>query len=303
MMAVTALFLADRNVIDFDATVASYWPAFAQGGKGDIRVSQVMAHSAGLSGWKEPMAPVDLYDWEKATTLLARQEPFWAPGTASGYHGLTQGFLVGEVVRRATGEMLGDIFRREIAEPLGADFHLGLEAQHDPRVAELTERPMPESASEPSALLKNMLFNPLHLVDVTRTRAWRAAHFYAGNGHGNARAIARIHALIANGGELDGKRLLSEAACRQALEPQIEGVDLVLSQPARFGLGFGLPGPWLPAPHPDCLFWTGAGGALAFIDLTSRLSVGYTMNRMGGEMLVDPRAHDLLQATLDALRP
>jgi CubicO group peptidase (beta-lactamase class C family) len=111
MMAITALFLADKGVIDFDAPVASYWPEFVQGGKGDIKVSHLMSHSAGLSGWKEPMVSTDLYDWEKATTLLARQEPFWRAGTASGYHGITQGYLVGEVVRRATGQSLAEVFR------------------------------------------------------------------------------------------------------------------------------------------------------------------------------------------------
>lgn len=305
MAAITALFLADQGVIDFDAPVASYWPEFAESGKGEIKVSHLMAHSAGLSGWREPMVPTDLYDWEKATTLLARQAPFWRPGTASGYHGITQGYLIGEVVRRATGEMLGEIFRRELAESLGADMHLGLDARDDHRVAELKAAPAVAPTVMPGELMINMATNPplasALSAETTRTRAWRAAPIYAANGQGNARAIAKVHALLANGGDVNGKRLMSEAGCRKALELQIEGIDLILAMPARFGMGFGLPGEWLRTPNPDCIFWPGAGGALAVIDMKSRMSFGYAMNKMGSGFLVDPRPQDLLNAVWNAL--
>jgi CubicO group peptidase (beta-lactamase class C family) len=306
MAAITALLLADHGVIDFDAPVAAYWPEFAQGGKSDIKVSHLMSHSAGLSGWKEPMVPADLYDWDKATTLLARQEPFWAPGTASGYHGITQGYLIGEIVRRATGQSLGEVFAREIAEPLGADMHLGLDARDDHRVADLMAAPpaLPPT-SMPGQLMLNMATNPrLDIalgVEAVATREWRGAQIYAAGGTGNARSIAKVHALLANGGQVGGKRLMSEAGCRKALELQIEGVDLILAMPARFGMGFGLPGQWLETPNPDCLFWPGAGGALTVIDMKSHMSFGYAMNRMGSGMLVDARPQALLQATWAAL--
>ena len=128
MTALTALLLADRGELDFDAPVARYWPEFAANGKAGVKVSHLMSHSAGLSGWQRADATEDLYDWEKVTALLAAQAPLWEPGTASGYHAITQGYLVGEVVRRITGESLGTVFREEIAEPLGADFHIGLPA-------------------------------------------------------------------------------------------------------------------------------------------------------------------------------
>ena len=118
MTALTALLLADRGELDFDAPVARYWPEFAANGKAAVKVSHLMAHSAGLSGWKEPVTHDDLYDWEKMTSLLAAHAPFWAPGTAPGYHGVTQGYLAGEVVRRITGRSLGTVFRQELAEPL-----------------------------------------------------------------------------------------------------------------------------------------------------------------------------------------
>ena len=128
MTALTALLLADRGLIDFTAPVAKYWPEFAANGKGAVTVAQLMSHSAGLSGWKEKITKEDLYDWDKATALLAAQSTFWEPGTAPGYHALTQGYLVGEVIRRVTGKSIGTVFREEIAEPLGADFWIGLPA-------------------------------------------------------------------------------------------------------------------------------------------------------------------------------
>src|SRR6201996_5257602 len=141
MTALTALLVADRGLIDFDAPVARYWPEFAANGKERVKVSHLMSHSAGLSGWKEPISKEDLYDWDKATSLLAAQAPYWEPGTQPGYHALTQGYLVGEVVRRITGRTLGTFFRQEVAEPLGADFHIGLPASEDDRVADLIPPP------------------------------------------------------------------------------------------------------------------------------------------------------------------
>ena len=138
MTFLTALLLADRGELDFHAPVARYWPEFAANGKEAIEVRHLMAHTAGLSGWAEPIEEADLYDWEKATSLLAAQAPMWEPGTASGYHALTQGYLVGEVIRRVTGgTTVGQLFAKEIAGPLGADFHIGTGPEHDHRVAKV----------------------------------------------------------------------------------------------------------------------------------------------------------------------
>lgn len=298
MTALTALLLADRGELDFDAPVAKYWPEFAQADKSRVKVSHLMSHSAGLSGWKEPITKQDLYDWDKVTALLAAQEPFWEPGTASGYHALTQGYLVGEVVRRITDRSLGAVFREEIAEPLGADFHIGLPASEDGRVAELIPPP-PGGAigdGEQSPLVANMSSNPGVDVSETRTRAWRAAEIPAAGGHGNARSIAEIHALLANGGVAKGKRLMSEAGCRKALELQIEGTDLILGVPARFGLGFGLAGGMIPLPNPNSMFWGGYGGSLVVIDFDARTTFGYAMNKMAGTTTGDVRAFGLIMA-------
>lgn len=298
MTALTALLLADRGELDFAAPVARYWPQFAANGKAEIKVSHLMSHSAGLSGWKEPISREDLYDWDKVTALLAAQAPFWEPGTAAGYHALTQGYLVGEVVRRITGRSLGTVFREEIAEPLGADFHIGLPASEDARVADLIPPP-PGGAigdTSQSPLAKNMATNPGIDPHDTRTRAWRAAEIPAAGGLGNARAIAEIHAVLANGGVAKGKRFLSEAGCRKALEFQIEGTDLVLGTPVRFGLGFGLPGEAVPLPNPNTIFWGGYGGSLAIIDMDARMSIGYAMNKMAPTTTGDMRALGLAMA-------
>jgi CubicO group peptidase (beta-lactamase class C family) len=173
MTALTALLLADRGELDFDAPVTRYWPEFAANGKEAVKVSHLMSHSAGLSGWKELITTDDLYDWEKATSLLAAQAPYWAPGSAPGYHALTQGYLVGEVVRRITGKSLGSVFREEIAEPLGADFHIGLPASEDGRVAELIPPPPGVGISDgvQTELQNNMSHNPG--IDVRATHSSR----------------------------------------------------------------------------------------------------------------------------------
>lgn len=296
MAALTALLVADRGELDFDAPVARYWPEFAANGKQDVKVSHLMSHSSGLSGWKEPIAKEVLYDWEKATSLLAAQAPFWEPGTASGYHGMTQGYLVGEVVRRITGKSLGTVFREEIAEPLGADFHIGLPASEDGRVAELIPPPAGGGISDrfESDLQKNMSDNPPIDPLETRTRAWRGAEIPAAGGAGNARSVAQIHTIMANGGvAANGKRIMSEAGVRKALEVQIEGQDLILGTPVRFGLGFGLAGGAVPLPNPNTIFWGGYGGSLAIIDMDARTTFAYAMNKMAPTTTGDMRAFAL----------
>ena len=303
MTALCALLLADRDELDLAEKVAHYWPEFAANGKADLTVAQLLAHSAGLSGFAEPVAAADLYDWGKATALLAAQAPFWAPGTAIGYHAITQGYLVGEVVRRITGKSLGTFFRDEIAGPLGADFHIGLAASEDDRVAELLPPPPGGSIADITSrpLTVNMATNPPINPRDTRSRAWRAAEIPAANGHGNARSVALVQALLANGGVVGGKRLLSEAGARRALEPQIKGEDMVLGGPAHFGLGFGLNGGAVPLPHDECCYWGGYGGSIIIIDMKTRSTIAFMMNKMASTTVGDMRGYGLAMATWQAL--
>lgn len=304
MTFLTALLLADRGLVDFDAPVARYWPEFAANGKADIKVSHLMAHSAGLSGWRERITKADLYDWGKCVSLLAAQAPLWEPGTQSGYHAITQGYLVGEVVRRVTGKSIGTVFREEIAEPLGADFWIGLPASEDARVAELIPPPPGQGVGDgpgQSEIQKITFNNPGVDVAETKTRAWRGAEIPAAGGTGNARSIALVHTILANDGVAQGKRFMSAAGVRKALELQIEGPDLMLGGPARFGMGFGLPGPMIPLPNPNSMFWGGYGGSLIIIDMDARTTFGYAMNKMAPTTTGDTRALGLAMAMWTAL--
>ncbi|MEI6487155.1 MAG: serine hydrolase domain-containing protein [Sphingomonadales bacterium] len=303
MTALTALWLADQGALSFEQRVAHYWPEFAAAGKQDVTVAQLMSHAAGLSGFAEPMRREDLYDWDLVCSRLAAQAPFWAPGTAPGYHAITQGYLVGEVVRRITGKTLGTVFAEQLAGPLGADFHIGLDAVHDGRVADLVPPPQGASITDGpgSELAKNMATNPPVNPADTRTRAWRAAEIPAANGHGNARSVVAMQTLMANGGIAGGKRLLSEAGVRKALELQIEGHDQVLGIPVRYGMGYGLPGPLRPFPNPNSVFWGGYGGSLVVCDMDARLCMAYAMNKMAGTTVGDMRAGMLMAGVWGSL--
>jgi CubicO group peptidase (beta-lactamase class C family) len=303
MTALCALMLADRGELDFESPVARYWPEFAHNGKSAIKVSHLMSHSAGLSAWTQRIDKEDLYDWDKVVALLADQAPLWEPGTQPGYHAITQGYLVGEVVRRITGLSLGTFFRTQVAEPLEADFHIGLPASQDERVAELIPPPPGQAAGDgaQSEIQRLTLNNPGIDVAATRTRAWRGAEIPAAGGTGNARSVAEIHVILANGGIAKGRRFLSEAGCRKALEVQIEGQDLVLGGPARFGLGFGLAGGVVPLPNPNTIYWGGYGGSLVIIDMDARSTIAYAMNKMAGTTTGDMRALGLALASFEAL--
>ena len=297
MAALCTLMLVDRGQLDLDAPVADYWPEFAQAGKEKLPVRYLFSHSSGLAGFDEPIPVEALYDWDRITAMLARQAPWWQPGTASGYHGETFGYLLGELVRRITGKTMGAFFREEVAGPLGADFHIGLAAEHDGRVAELIPPVMPKPgdtgyvAPADQTEIARKMGNLAMSVSVTTQRAWRAAEIPAINGHGNARSIARVVAALACGGELDGVRLLGMETIEKTIEEQISDSDLVMQVPIRYGLGFGLSDPrWPMGPNPRTFFWGGWGGSTVVIDLDARVSHSYVMNLMREGTTGDPRS-------------
>jgi CubicO group peptidase (beta-lactamase class C family) len=269
MTALCALILADRGELDVTAPVARYWPEFAAAGKDGVLVSHLLSHTAGLPEWTEPMVVADLYDWPLITSRLAAQAPAWAPGTAAGYHSLTQGYLVGEVIRRVTGTMPGAFFAAEVARPLGADFHIGLPAEHDHRVAPVIPPPDPEPDKDGSA--DDAPTFQLRASEAN-TAAWRRAEIPAAGGHGNARSVALVQSVLADGGTAGGVRLLSRDGCALAWREQYSGPDRVLGHDIRYGLGYGLMGA-------SC-YWGGWGGSMVVIDRDARLTVAYVMNRM-----------------------
>lgn len=301
MTFLCALMLADRGELDFHAPVARYWPEFAAGGKASVEVRHVMGHTAGLSGWTGHLEPEELADWEKCTTMLAAQEPWWEPGTASGYHAVTQGYLIGELVRRITGVSIGTWFASEVAGPLGADFHIGLPASEDGRVSTvIPPPPIDMTALNPTNLAVRTFSNPPLDASQVRHEWWRRAEIPAANGQGNARSVATVQSIVAGGGEARGVRLLSEGGCSAIFEEQSNGKDMVLTMPVRFGMGYGLSSAAMPI-GPRACFWGGYGGSLIVIDQDARLTVSYVMNRMESGLMGDIRGANVVMAAVAAL--
>jgi len=309
MTALCAHVLVERGLLDVDAPVAHYWPEFAQAGKDTIPVRSLLSHTAGLAAIRRPLAADAFYDWAVMVDALAAESPWWVPGSASGYHALTFGYLVGEVVRRITGKTLGTFLRDHVAGPLGADFHIGLAATEDERVAEMVPPTTEEAAAaggaasfDPESLLGKATRNPPLTAEMANTRRWRGAEIPAANGHGNARSVARVMAALACGGELDGVRLLSESTLARAIEEQCYGKDLVLGFPIRWGLGFMMGSPDLPlGPNPRTFGHGGWGGSLGFADLDARVSWAYVMNKMSPGTTGDTRAAGPLMALYASL--
>jgi CubicO group peptidase (beta-lactamase class C family) len=305
MTALCALILADRGELDLNAPVARYWPEFAAAGKENVLVRHLMAHTAGLSGWQEPITVEDLYDWEKVTSLLAAQAPWWEPGTQSGYHAVTQGYLVGEVVRRVSGESLGTFFAKEVAGPVNADFHIGTGPECDDRVARVIPPPdsLADAAPDPASIAGRTFANPAGPLGAewSWTEAWRRAEIPAANGHGNARSVALIQSAVSHGGEAGGARLLSAGGTAPIFEEQANGTDLVLGVPMRLGIGYGLTGPEVPLSPNKACFWGGWGGSIVVNDLDKRMTAAYVMNKMGEGTTGDIRGASIVLAALAAL--
>jgi CubicO group peptidase (beta-lactamase class C family) len=299
MTALCALLLADRGELDFDAPVSRYWPEFSANGKEGVLVRHLLGHTSGLPGWDEPVTLDDLYDWEKMTGLLAAQAPWWEPGTASAYHAITQGYLVGEVLRRITGRTLGTFFASEIAEPLGADFHIGFGPRHDHRVGPIIPSTEPPPEADPASIFARIANNPAAVAGATDDRRWRRAEVPAGNGYGAARSVARIQSLLACGGETGGRRLMSREGCEAVFREQCNGVDLAFGTPMRWGLGLALQIDKLSF-GPRVVFWGGSGGSLIVVDFERRMTIAYVMNRMVGAPFGDPRNVGLVAAAYAA---
>jgi CubicO group peptidase (beta-lactamase class C family) len=305
MTALCALILADEGELDLNRAVSDYWPEFGAAGKRNVvLLRHLLGHTAGLPGWSAPMTIEDLYDWDKATSFLAAQEPWWEPGTVSGYHAVTQGYLVGEVIRRVTGETVGTFLREQVAGPLDADFHIGLDENDFARVSNvIPPPPMSEEAIAAASEVAIRVFgNPRLEAEPAWTEEWRRAEIPAANGHGNARSVAAIQAVMANGGEAGGKRFLSAAGVDRVLEEQADGLDLVLGMPIRFGMGYGLPSPTVPiSPSQKACFWGGWGGSVVLVDMDQRMTFAYMMNKMGAGVVGDDRGFGLVTAMYQAL--
>ncbi|MFJ3894883.1 MULTISPECIES: serine hydrolase domain-containing protein [unclassified Streptomyces] len=300
MTALCALVLADRGLLDLSAPVADYWPGFAVAGKERLLVRHALSHTAGLPDLSGATTVEDLYGWEGVTAALAAQTPAWEPGTAAGYHGLTFGFLIGEIVRRVTGRSLGDFFAEEVAGPLGADFHIGLSPDDDHRVAPLI--PPPSLTEDHTAVAPPGPDGTRQEYDGVAVRvrdanslAWRRAQIPAVNGFGNARSVALVQSVLANRGSAGGVRLLSPEGCAPAWQEVFRGEDRVLRTPMAWTVGFGKFG--------NAFGWGGWGGSLVVSDPDARMTVAYVMNQMiDRERQEDNRGMEIIMAAYGGLR-
>jgi CubicO group peptidase (beta-lactamase class C family) len=304
--SLAALMLVDRGELDVDAPVARYWPEFGAQGKQDILVRHLMSHSSGVSGLDQPAVVEDLYDEQKAASRMAAQAPWWEPGTASGYHALNYGHLVGEVVRRISGKPLKQFVAQEIAGPLGADFQIGAAESDWDRIADVV--PPPPLPIDLAALgMDSPAFKtftgPSPQAEDANTPGWRQADIGAANGHGNARSVARVMSVVARGGEVDGVRLLSPDTIDLIFREQLNGIDLVLGVPLRWGIGYGLPQldilPWIP--DEKICYWGGWGGSMIVMDVGRRMTISYMMNKMGPGIVGSERSAEYGQRIYDAL--
>ena len=303
MMFLTLLTLADRGEISLTDPVYKHWPEFKVNGKEGIEIRHLMAHTAGLSGWAEPMVPEDMYNHDKCAAVLGAQAPWWTPGSQSGYHAITQGYLIGELVKRVTGQSLGNFFRENFAEPLGADFHIGTAAEHHHRITNVIPGvSLLDPTAEPGGIAVRTYSNPKIDARIAWTPEWRQCESPAANGHGNARSVAQLQSIISHGGEAGGKRFLSAAGVEALFTEQMSGQDLILGVPMKFGMGYGLNSEFTPlSPNPRACFWGGWGGSLVVNDLDAELTYAYVMNRMGEGTTGDMRAAIPLLATFGAI--
>lgn len=304
MTALSALMLIDRGLLHEDDPVAKHWPEFAANGKEAVTVGNLMSHTSGVSAWEQPVAVDDIYDWDGSTARLAAQEPWWEPGTASGYHAICYGHLIGEVVRRITGKMLAQFVADEIAGPLGADFQIGAPESDWSRIAPVIAPPplpIPEGIPADSVMMKTF-GGPA--VDATWALqpGWRGADIGGANGHSNARGVARIQSVITNGGEVDGVRLLSPETIQRIFRQYSDGVDLVLGLPVRFGLGYSLGTGETPyLPEHGIAFWGGWGGSIIVNDVNRGLTISYMMNKMSPGIIGSPSSKAIVEATYQML--
>ncbi len=306
MSCLALLVLASRGLVDVDAPVCRYWPEFEQAGKGNVLVRHILSHTAGLPAWEQQLETTDLYDWDKVTGLLAAQAPWWEPGWKSGYHAISQGNLVGELVRRVDGRSVGTFFAEEIARPLGADFHIGTGPEHDHRVAPVIPAPplkfggtrrAPDRQSIPYRAA-----NPVLVAEDSWTVPWRRAEIPAAGGHGNARGVAIAQCAVSAGGSARGIDLLSAKTIERIFDVQAAGRDLVLGFGVTFGVGYGLNSPRAPiSPSKRVCYWGGWGGSLVVNDVDAGFTMAYVMNRMGPGTVGDDRAHAILRACYASL--
>ncbi|MCJ9430142.1 serine hydrolase domain-containing protein [Kordiimonas marina] len=301
-MAAAAIAAAvDRGLLSYDMPVQALWPEFQGEHKDKATVSHALSHQIGLTGFDTKTRLEDIFDWNTVTGKLAAQPLQWVPGENTSYHAATYGWIVGEILRRATGKSVRDFVKEALADPLGADIHIGLPAGAETRVSDLiAAREAPDvtkfATMPPVALMA--LRNPTLTPEAANRADWRAAEMPAINGHASAHGVARLYGAIANSGTLGGTRILSEDVIGQMTEVQSDRTDMLMGRPTRWARGFSYS--TAGAMGPDSAFGhAGWGGSFGAADRETGLGVGYVMNQMGGDLVGDARVLGLTKAIWD----
>ncbi|EFQ26168.1 beta-lactamase [Colletotrichum graminicola] len=282
------LLINDGELSPYDK-VSKYWPEFAVNGKENIEVRHLLSHTSGLAVFEDPITMQELCDFDATVSRLEKQPPRWEPGTASGYHTWTYGYLIGELVRRKTGLTLREFVAQKIAAPLNADFQIGAKEEDWPRIAELVPPPLPPAnfisppKVDPDSMSAKMM-NPTPDASFAHTELWRRADIGAANGHSNSQAIAKIWSRALTVAD-ESQRLLSKETIDLIFTEQSYGPDLCFGIPIRFGTGLGIRGngdavvdSWIPEGR--LCFWGGWGGSIIINDVDRHITIAYAMNKM-----------------------
>ena len=303
--AIAALLIArlvDAGKLDYAQRVADVWPEFAQAGKAAITIEQVMSHQEGLSGFPDEMEPSLWFDWDAVCAKLAAMAPLWPPGTASGYHPITFGYLAGEIFRRVDGRTMGTALREDLARPFGLDLWIGLPDAEHGRVADLQRPNGLPNFGEINAATKAAFLTPWSSPAGRGQAEWRRVEIPSANGHATAPALARLIGALANDGWLDGETILSPALIAEASRERIHGQDLVLPFVMSWGAGFmrnSAVKVW--GPGEQTFGHSGWGGSCAFADPETGLAGAYVMNKQSTDLIGDARAKRLIEAAYAAL--
>ncbi|HEY6456720.1 MAG TPA: serine hydrolase domain-containing protein [Steroidobacteraceae bacterium] len=312
--AVAFNMLVDRGLIEVDAPVARYWPEFAQRGKEKILVRWILDHTAAIPVLtNNTLFPGAMFDRENYVAALAQQEPLWEPGTRAAYHVHNMGFLLGEIMQRVCGKTVGPFVRDEIAVPLAAEYRIGqMSAEEIGHVVEVMPNmgarlfaakdvKIPANSPWDGARLRPLAFqqNPIEpWYDTLNSAVWKSAEIASGNGHGNARGVARIYGALANGGEMDGVRLMSRNGIESMIVEQHNQTELLQERPYHQALGVLLntPAAVFMGPNPRSFGHHGLGGSIGFADPDAGIGFSYCCNKMHAVGDNGPRARRLIEA-------
>jgi len=304
IVAVAAALLVEEGKLRYEDPVVKHWPEYGQNGKEKTTVAQLLSHQAGLPGFAEPTTVEDLYDWKQRCAALARQKPMWTPGRKASYHAMTWGYLVGEVIRRASGQTVGQLIASHVAARVAADVYVGLPQSLDALVAPMLRPRNPPDMSgvqmPPEAIAA--LVNPQLDGEVCNARGWRAAEIPAANGHASASGIARVYAALANQGQLDNQRLMTGQSIMQMTQVQRERTDLLLGFTDNWAMGMCFNQMNMLGPSPKTFGHGGWGGSIGCANLEAHVGIGYVCNQMGAQLVGDPRGAGLCHVVWECLK-